>query len=100
MCGITGWISRKLSAPVDGRVLARMRDAVATRSPGVPARARPDDEGPRGAVRGMIPDEIIDRPKICFGAPMRDFSLPVWTFSNAVAWFDRWVDGRREARVA
>ncbi len=95
------------------------------------------------AVRGLIPDEIIDRPKVGFAAPMRqwlrgdfgkaveaeilssrfferfparrevvldmlkrhrsgpaDFSLPVWIFYNAIAWFDRWVDGRREARVA
>jgi asparagine synthase (glutamine-hydrolysing) len=29
-----------------------------------------------------------------------DFALYVWTFYNAVAWFDWWVDKRREARVA
>ena len=33
MCGIAGWISRNPSAPVDSRVLARMRDAVAHRGP-------------------------------------------------------------------
>lgn len=96
------------------------------------------------AVRGLIPDEIIDRKKAGFAAPMRqwilrgdfgkaaeaeirssrfferfparreavldmlrrhrsgpaNFFLPVWTFYNAIAWFDRWVDGRRQARVA
>jgi asparagine synthase (glutamine-hydrolysing) len=89
----------------------------------------------KAAVRGLIPDEIIDRPKMGFGAPMvqwlrgefgrqmeaelsssrffqsfpadrgavldmlrrhragtADFALYLWTFYNAAAWFDRWID--------
>jgi asparagine synthase (glutamine-hydrolysing) len=95
------------------------------------------------AVRGLLPQDVIERPKMGFGAPMvewlrgdfgravdaelqatrfferfparrevvrdmlrrhregrADFALPVWTIYNAVAWFDWWVDKRREARVA
>jgi hypothetical protein len=29
-----------------------------------------------------------------------EFALYVWAFYNAVAWFDTWIDGVREARVA
>ncbi len=97
----------------------------------------------KDAVRGLLPDDIVDRPKMGFGAPMvqwlrgdfgraveaeiratrlferfparremvldmlrrhregrADFALYVWTFYNAVAWFDWWVDKSREARVA
>ena len=95
------------------------------------------------AVRSLVPDEIVDRPKMGFGAPMvqwlrgdfgraaqaelestrffdrfparrstvldmlrrhrsgqADFALYLWTFYNAVAWFDSWIDSSREARVA
>jgi len=95
------------------------------------------------AVRGLVPDQIIDRPKMGFSAPMSqwlrgdfgrvveaeisasrffvefparrdillgmlrrhrqgaaDFSLYIWTFYNAVAWFDQWIDGGREVRAA
>jgi len=95
------------------------------------------------AVRKLLPDEIIDRPKMGFAAPMAewlrgpfgkavegeiaasrffdefpanraaiqhmlrrhrngsaDFSLNVWTFYNAIAWFDQWIDGGQEVRAA
>jgi asparagine synthase (glutamine-hydrolysing) len=95
------------------------------------------------AVRGLIPDDIIDRPKMGFGAPMvqwlrgdfgrmgeadltrtrffdrfpasraavlnmlkrhrdgrAEFALYIWAFYNAAAWYDNWIDGAREARVA
>jgi asparagine synthase (glutamine-hydrolysing) len=97
----------------------------------------------KDAVRDLLPADVIERPKMGFGAPMvewlrgdfgravdaelqatrfferfparreairdmlkrhregrADFALPVWTVYNAVAWFDWWVDKRREARVA
>ena len=97
----------------------------------------------KDAMRGILPDDIIDRPKMGFGAPMvqwlrgdfgraveaelrstrfferfplrreavldmlrrhregrADFALYVWTIYNAGAWFDRWVEGARAARVA
>ena len=95
------------------------------------------------AVRGLIPDTIVDRPKMAFAAPMdrwirgdfgnaieaellasrffeafpadrravldmlrrhregrADFTYYLWTFYNAVAWFDSWIDGGAEVRVA
>lgn len=95
------------------------------------------------AVSGLIPDEIIHRKKMGFGAPMtqwlrgdfgkrveagilgsrlldrgwfdrdyvqrlcsdhrsgrRDNSLYVWTLYNLTAWYDYWVDGRRNAAAA
>jgi len=113
----------------------------------LPMRVKVNDVVPKAllkeAVRGLLPDDIIDRPKMGFGAPMvewlrgdfgraveaeirstrlferfpanreaildmlrrhregrADFALFVWTFYNAVAWFDSWVDKNREARVA
>ena len=93
------------------------------------------------AVRGLVPDQVIDLPKRGFGAPMAqwlkgdfgkaveaqleasrffecfpanrksvlnmlrrhrngqaDFSWYVWSFYNAVAWFDFWIDGSSEVR--
>jgi hypothetical protein len=29
-----------------------------------------------------------------------NFALYIWTFYNAVAWFDRWIDGSRRRKVA
>ncbi|MGA7991682.1 MAG: asparagine synthase (glutamine-hydrolyzing) [Thermoanaerobaculia bacterium] len=95
------------------------------------------------AMRGAVPDTIIDRPKMGFAAPMAewirgdfgkamedeiarsrfferfparrgrvlemlrrhragaaDLALYLWTIYNAVAWFDVWIDGAPEARVA
>jgi asparagine synthase (glutamine-hydrolysing) len=95
------------------------------------------------AVRGLVPDAIIDRPKVGFGAPMSewlrgdfgvaieaafettrffdrfparrgavidlvrrhrarrgDFSLYIWAFYNAVAWFDSWIDRTRQVSAA
>jgi asparagine synthase (glutamine-hydrolysing) len=62
----------------------------------------------KDAVRGVLPDDVIDRPKMGFGAPMvewlregrADFALYVWTIYNAVAWHDYWIDKSREVRVA
>jgi asparagine synthase (glutamine-hydrolysing) len=95
------------------------------------------------AVRDLLPDDVVDRPKMGFQAPMADwlrgefggavaeqlrssrffeafparregvldmlarhrarrgdFSLYVWAFYNAVAWFDHWVDGSSGAGLA
>ena len=62
------------------------------RTPG-PLREMPDPAFParREAVLGML-----DRHR----AGKAEFSLYVWTIYNAVAWFDYWVDGGREVRVA
>jgi hypothetical protein len=39
---------------------------------------------------------MLDRHR----AGRADFALYVWTIYNAVAWYDYWVDGGREVRVA
>jgi len=103
MCGIVGWLSCLPAHPVDGTVLARMRDTMVHRGP--------DGDGlwvAPGRERGVLPDDVIDRPKRKAVVDMlarnregrADFALYVWTIYNAVARFDYWVDKSREVRVA
>jgi len=73
MCGIVGVLSFKESPfQVTESYLVRMRDAMSHRGPdGVLKYIL------KRAVRGIIPDEIIDRQKQGFGVPVYE-----WLFSK------------------